>query len=435
MSLHAQRRDRVTGASEPRLDLAAHAVAETRLAGAAPAHAGPLGMPGSATPGPCNKTLVLVGGGHAHVEVLRRFARRRLPGIRVILISTTARMLYSGMLPGVIRGEYSLAQASIDLASLAHSAGAEMASGEATAIDLAARRITITGSEPIAFDLLSLNIGGKQAVRDTDGIAVKPIEPFISAWTQRERILSPNARVVVVGAGPAGVELTLALAVRYRDSGGRQSPDGHPGGIRLTLVGAQAEPLAGAPTRARRVVRDRLLTMGVSLASGVTATQAVNGGLQLSDNCFLQADAVIWAHGVTGPGLLVASGLACDRDGCVRVDGCLRSLSHPFVFASGDCAVLAEPRPKAGVWAVRAGGPLANNLRQAALGGRLRPWRPQRGALVVVGLGDGRAVGWRNGIAASGGWVWKWKDWIDRRWIGRYRPQGDAAPSEAGQTG
>ncbi|MGE4049357.1 MAG: selenide, water dikinase SelD, partial [Acetobacteraceae bacterium] len=109
----------------------------------------------------------------------------------------------------------------------------------------------------------------------------------------------------------------------------------------------------------------------------------------------------------------------------------LRSISHPYVFAAGDCATLeGNPRPKAGVWAVRAGAPLADNLRAAAMHRPLKPWRPQKDALVILGLGDGRAVAWRNGIAVSGGWVWRWKDWIDRRWMRMYQ-QMRMAPDPA----
>lgn len=100
------------------------------------------------------------------------------------------------------------------------------------------------------------------------------------------------------------------------------------------------------------------------------------------------------------------------------VDRSLRSVSHPRVFAAGDCAAIeGAARPKAGVWAVRAGAVLAGNLPRAAAGRRLRRWHPQRQALTMVGLGDGRALAWRNGIAVSGRWVWRWKDRIDRSWI------------------
>lgn len=375
--------------------------------------------------------LLLIGGGHAHVEVLRRLARRPQPGLRVTLISRAPRMLYSGMLPGVIRGEYGLDDASIDLALLAQAATAELIVGEAAGLDLTLRRVAVAGFGPVSFDLLSLDVGGAQPVPDGAGLAVKPIDRFLACWIAIESHLTQGARVTVVGGGAGGTELVLALARRF---GGQ---------VRLTLVSAGAEPLDRAPARARRTVRAALLDADVALVSGVSATQA-EGGLRpdfgvsapqgeggrllLSDGSFLETEVVLWATEVRGPGFLAASGLACDEAGCVQVDACLRSVSHEFVFAAGDCATLGHaPRPKAGVWAVRAGPPLTENLRRAASNRPLRQWYPQREALVILGLGDGRAVGWRNGIAVSGRPVWAWKDWLDRRWMSRYRTVPDPA--------
>src|SRR6185437_7468874 len=150
---------------------------------------------------------------------------------------------------------------------------------------------------------------------------------------------------------------------------------------------------------------------------------------------------VLWATGVVAPAFLAASGLACDAAGCVVVRRSLRSASHRFVFAAGDCASIAgAARPKAGVWAVRAGAPLAANLRRAARGRPLRRWQPQSQALVILGLGDGRAIAWRNGIALEGALVWRWKDRIDRRWMrmyGRMKPMADnpADPMRCGGCG
>jgi selenide,water dikinase len=146
-----------------------------------------------------------------------------------------------------------------------------------------------------------------------------------------------------------------------------------------------------------------------------------DGRLLLSDDSFVEVATALWATGVQGAAFLAASGVACDPIGCVRVTHDLRSVSHAHVFAAGDCAsVDGDPRPKAGVWAVRAGAPLADNLRRAAKGQALKPWRPQRNGLAILGLGRGRAVAWRNGIAVQGRKLWWLKDRIDRRWMQMY---------------
>ncbi|MEO8713605.1 MAG: selenide, water dikinase SelD [Acetobacteraceae bacterium] len=363
--------------------------------------------------------IVLLGAGHAHVEVLRQFAHRPPPGVRLTLIGREPHTPYSGMLPGLIRGDYGFDEAHIDLAKLAAASGARLILAEADGIDLEARTVSMLGRPPIAFDLLSLDIGGVPAMPAGGGTAVKPIGQFLERLEHLEATLAPGARIAVVGAGPAGTELALALARRL---GAR---------ARIALIAGGAEPLAEAPPRARRVVRDALVAAGIELVSGVQAGALADGRLALSDGSFLDADAALWATGVIGPAFLAASGLACDEAGCVRVDSGLRSVSHPCVFAAGDCAsVDGAPRPKAGVWAVRAGEPLAANLLRAAGGRPPQPWRPQAHALTILGLGDGRAVAWRNGTVASGRLMWRWKDRIDRRWMRMYAMRMTPSPDD-----
>ncbi len=373
--------------------------------------------------------LVLLGAGHAHVEVLRRFAMRPEPGVRLTLIGREPETPYTGMLPGLIRGEYTFDEAHIDLAPLAAGAGARLILAEATDIDLAERRVAVTGRPTVPFDLLSIDVGGEPAMQAGAGACpVKPIGRFLARLSALEAELQHGARIAVVGGGAGGTELALALARRYGER------------ARIVLVCDTAEPLATAPSYARSVARAVLVDAGVELACGVRAGSWADGRLALSDGSFLEVATALWATGVVGPEFLAASGLACDATGCMRVDATLRSVSHGSVFAAGDCAAIeGNPRPKAGVWAVRAGPKLADNLRRAARGRALRRWRPQSQALVILGLGDGRALAWRNGVAMAGRPIWRWKDWIDRRWMRMYQepmaPMAGEDPMRCGGCG
>ena len=358
---------------------------------------------------PVETDIVLLGAGHAHVEVLRRFAMRPEPGVRLTLISREPETPYSGMLPGLIRSEYTHQQSHIDLAPLAALANARLILAEAEAFDPDARTITIPGRPEVAFDILSVDVGGVPVVPAGAGVAVKPIGGFLDRLHRLEAELPAGARVAVVGGGPGGVELALALAVRF---GGQ---------LGLVLVSATPEPLAVAPAAARRAVRQALVDAGVELICGVTATALDEGRLILSDGSHTEVTTALWATGVEGPQFLAASGIVCDLAGCIRVTSELCSVSHGHIFAAGDCAALeGDPRPKAGVWAVRAGPPLAENLRRAATGRSLRAWRPQREALAILGVGHGRAVAWRNGVVLQGHKIWWLKDRIDRRWMRMY---------------
>ena len=374
------------------------------------------------TSSPVVTDIVLLGAGHAHLEVLRRFALRPEPGVRLTLIGREPETPYSGMLPGLLRGEYTHHQAHIDLAPLAAMAKARLILAEATAFDPAARTVTLADRPEVGFDVLSVDVGGAPAVPPGSGIGVKPIGRFLDQLTRLEAELPEASRIAIVGGGAAGSELALALAVRFAAR------------FRLILVCAAAEPIAEAPAAARRAVRQALVDAGVELVCGVAAMGLEAGRLVLSDGSSLDVATVMWATGVEGPAFLVASGVACDRAGCVRVTADLSSVSHPFIFAAGDCASLeGGRRPKAGVWAVRAGAPLAENLRRAATGRPLERWRPQRDALAILGLGHGRAVAWRNGISVQGRKIFWLKDRIDRSWMRAYSDPGIPADPDGAE--
>ena len=376
---------------------------------------------------PASTDIVLLGAGHAHVEVLRRAAMVPMPGVRLTLVAREGFTPYSGMLPGLIRGEHDFDAAHLDCAKLAAAAGARLILGEATAIDLVRREVAVAGRPALAFDYLSVDVGGFPVMPDNVGIAVKPIGRFLARLDEIERTLGPGARIAVIGNGAAGCELAIALALRLA------------GRARIILVGRAAIPMADAPSLVRRAVRRALDEAGVAVHGGIDARRHDGTQLALSDGRMIAAGHVLWATGVQAPAFLAASGLHCDEAGCIRVGPTLRSISHDRVFAAGDCAAIAgAARPKAGVWAVRAGVPLAENLRRAGQGQPLVAWHPQRQALAILGLGQGRAVAWRGRWAFAGRLAAAWKRRIDQRWMAMYqalRPMAADDPMRCGGCG
>lgn len=330
-------------------------------------------------------SIVLLGAGHAHVEVLRQ----RLPN--VTLIASEILAPYSGLLPALLRGEVTHAQAHIDAAALARATGATFQHDRAVSIDRATRRILCASGTIVPYDLLSINVGATPGMPPGEGIAVKPIARLLAS------LPPPGTQTAIIGAGAAGAE--LALALRHN----------------ITLIGTALVP--EAPPRARRIIAAHLARAGIAFRQA-TAT-GFDGASVLTTAAPIPAEAAIWATPARAPGFLAASDLACDTAGCLLLTPTLQSIDDRRIFAAGDCA--ATNRPKAGVWAVRAGPILAENLRRAAQDRPLLPWRPQTQALVILGLGNGTAVAWRNGVTVAGAWVARWKASLDRRFMERYQ--------------
>ena len=370
------------------------------------------------------KRIVLLGGGHAHVHVLQDLAREPIPGAELLLVTPFARQMYSGMVPGLVAGHYVVDQCVIPLAPLAAAARVPLRETQAVALDAAARLLRLADGSEIGYDILSLDTG---SVMDRDripgarghGLFVRPIEHFVRLLDpllalSRERVLD----VVVVGGGAGGVELAMALQHRLAGQGDERA--------RVALVTGGPPPLHGYPQRVidrgLRALAARRITVFQDRCARIEP-----GVLHLGSGARLACDAPVIATGGDAPPYLQGSGLALDERGFVLTGATLQSTSHPEVLAAGDVATRADaPHPRSGVHAVRAGPPLAANLRALATGGALQPHVPQPRTLNLLSCGNRSAIASWGGWSAQGRWVWWWKDRIDRAFIARYAGAGAA---------
>jgi selenide, water dikinase len=374
---------------------------------------------------PVSTDIVLLGGGHAHAHVIRAFARRPLPGVRVTLVTRDLETPYSGMLPGVIAGFYAHDEAHIDLTRLAAVTGTRLIHAEAIGLDPAAKHVMMAGRPPIAYDILSIDIGitpdlASIAGAAEHGIAVKPIGAFLAKFEElRARCRAGIVRrIAVIGGGAGGVELLLALSTRLRADAAQE---GRSRDLSFTLVTGEAL-LPTHNERVRRAFHKHLAAAGVVVHVHCPVTALKAGAIVCRDDAVIPADAVLLATHAASPAWFAASRLARDAGGFLAVTPTLQVADDSDVFAAGDCATLIEtPREKAGVYAVRAGPTLAANLARHARGEPLRRWRPQRRHLALISTGERYAVASRGALKAEGAWLWRVKDWIDRRWMDMYR--------------
>lgn len=376
---------------------------------------------------PVLRDIVLVGGGHSHVGVLKRFAMNPVPGVRLTLICRDTHTPYSGMLPGYIAGHYSYDDVHIDLSRLAEYAGARFYRAEVTGLDRSNKRVICKGRPNVPYDLLSINIGSSPRVAEVVGasehaVPVKPITGFNNRWLALlSRIENHDGplTIAVVGAGAGGVELTLAMQFRLRNELTRRGKD--PDQIHFHLFDAADQILPTHNAKVRAVFRDKLVHRGVKLHLGSAVSKVEQGLLTTESGQTLQTDEVLWVTRAGGPAWLNDTGLALDDGLFIRARDTLQTENDDNIFVAGDIAnVINYPREKAGVFAVRQGPPLADNLRRMATGKPAKPFKPQKNWLALISTGDQYAVASRGNFGTAGTWVWRWKDWIDRRFMQKF---------------
>lgn len=360
------------------------------------------------------------------MEVLRQFGRRPVAGAQLTLLSRHADTPYSGMLPGVVAGHYTRRESHIDLLPLVRSAGGTFVIDEAIGLDLDRRLVRRHHGPPIRWDVLSIDIG---STPDTGGVplspgavCVKPIDGFLARWQDLLGKLGDERhprRLAVIGGGAAGVELVLAMQFRASALVSRWGLEPHH--LQFALFSSAPDILPGYPASVRRRFLRVLSERHVEVHLGQSVT-AVEAGAIVTADARHVVDHVVWATSARAAAWIGSSGLAVDAKGFMRIAETLESVSHPGVFGAGDVATMdGHPRPKSGVFAVRQGPPLARNLRAALEGSALTAYQPQVHALSLITTGDKHAVASRGSWVTSGAWVWRWKDWIDRRFMRRYR--------------
>ncbi|WP_179379387.1 selenide, water dikinase SelD [Jannaschia marina] len=366
---------------------------------------------------PLTRDLLLIGGGHAHALVMRAWGMDPLPGARLTVINPGPTAPYTGMLPGHVAGHYGRDDLDIDLVRLSRFAGARMIDGAVDRIEAGAQRVHIRDWGWLDYDVASIDVGITAEMPEIEGFAehglgAKPLGPFAARWRAFLAEVTDESRppqVAVIGGGVAGVELALAMAHAMRAAG--RTPE-------VSVIEA-ASDITGTGPRARRVLGEAMADLGVILRPGATVARIEADAVVLEGGGTVPSVFTVGCAGARPHGWIANTGLPLEN-GFIRVGRTLAVEGHADLFAAGDCAhIVHAPRPKAGVFAVRAAPVLHANLRAALQGRPGRIFRPQSTYLKLISLGGKSALAEKAGLTFSGPALWRRKDHIDRSFMDR----------------
>jgi selenide,water dikinase len=368
------------------------------------------------------KHLVLLGGGHAHIEVLRNIALRPISGVEVTVVTPYSRLVYTGMVPGVIAGHYALADSAVDVAALARSAGAAMLLTTASLVRPNEREVVCSDGTVLSYDALSMDVGSVPVIGNAEGVeryavCMRPMEALVRGWVDvRARARAGKVgSITIVGAGAGGVELAFAM-----DYGLRREMKGDAPHVRI--ISDTPVALPEMHPGARALLRRRLAKRNIGVHVSSTVKEVGEKYVRLQSGIEFASDATFWSTGAGSQEWIRESGFATDERGFLLTNDFLQSVTYREVFGVGDCAAQEHhPLPKAGVFAVRAAPQLAANLRAALADAPLERHVTSPRHLQLVSTGGRNAIGMWNGYSWQGYWAWLWKDFIDRGFVARYR--------------
>lgn len=368
--------------------------------------------------------IVLLGAGHTNAHILRMWRMNALPRTRLTCISNFSVATYSGMLPGVLAGMYPMERMQIDLVRLCKSVGARLIVDRFTGVDPVGQQVLFANRSPVDFDVLSIGIGSVPSLggvsEDDSILMIKPMQTFAARLEERlaqlkEKKFGETLQIAIVGAGAGGVELAFCLPQFLRKILGDAS-------FKLSLINSDSSIPVGSIDRSQRIVKRELENRSVDLVFGKRVRSVRDGQLNFDDDSTRPADLAIWATNAVASEALEAIPLPKDDRGFILTDSTLRTVSGNPVFAVGDSGTIREEKlPKAGVYAVREGPVLWKNLLHTIESKSLEIYKPQRGFLKLLNLGDGTAIAEYKGFAIQSKWALKLKDRIDQKFMDKYQ--------------
>jgi len=389
---------------------------------------------------PPKRRLVLIGGGHAHVQVLKGLNKKNRPkDMEITLIDSQRSASYSGMVPGCVAKLYSIEQTRFHLEPLCRWADIEFINDEVIDIDMDNNYISISGKhQKVTFDVVSFDIGCRsRGLDEVPGalqysIPTRPISRLVERIEEAEKDLENEAHVVVVGGGAAGIELAMCIRGRW----GPKLGDA----LRVKLLNSDSELLSPESAACRTALKNVLDDRNIQVIHQCTVREVTSSKIFFHDGGSTEYTHCLWATGASPHPLaekMKSRGIAVSEQGWICVNSHLQCQSHSNIFAAGDCCTITglpngkKSPPKAGVYAVRSGPVLAQNLVANLFSTDMIHFQPQDDFLKLLACGDGYALGFRFGIPIEGKWVFKLKDHIDQMFMDLFKEEYLPKPDEA----
>jgi len=370
------------------------------------------------------KHLVLVGGGHAHLTVLLKLADYVQRGHKVTLIGPSPYHYYSGMGPGLLSGIYRPQDVRFHVKKMAEDRGAFFLEDKVITIDPGKRTLHLQSGSQVSYDIVSFNTGSDVPLNSlvTQPLEnVVPVKPVFNLLQARRLIVSSLKQkpmsFIVVGGGPAGVEVTANLWRLINQNQAQPT---------ITLI-AGRKLLAGLPEKVRALVLRSFTDRGIAVTEGTHVKAMTRNEVRLGDGSSHPFDIAFMALGVRPSRIFRDSGIPTGPDGGLLVNSFLQSVAHPEMFGGGDCISLADrPLAKVGVYAVRQNPVLYHNLLAALEGREMRTFMPQKDYMLIFNLGNGRGILWKKNFVWEGRLAFLLKDYIDRKFMRKFQVAGEA---------
>ena len=362
------------------------------------------------------KQLVLIGGGHANVQVLKKLCMNNIKGLHTILISEHFEAIYSGMTPGFIHEDFSREEISIDLQRLCFNAGATFIKDKVIKLDTNHKELHLQNFPTVNYDLLSINTGSISNTKkinienSSKCFFVKPISSLVKNLNQIDQIVKNNKnKIVIIGGGVASYELAFSLKRRYESL------------AEFTILGKKILKEKNLNKKTKNDLKGIAENLNIKVYQGEVISISEKY-LTLNNGEKIDCDLSLISTGASIESWLLESNLSKDEKGFIKVNDNLLSIYDKNIFVTGDaCSIENKPKPKSGVMAVRQGETLKENIFLKLTGKNLIKFKPQKNWLYLIGTYKNYALLNYFILSFHSRWCWVLKVWIDRNFINNFK--------------